>query len=83
MREYHPSHGEDKRLHERMVELPWDGGDEEQHRKPEGMDVPPDTDVYLETVETAEDPAKKAEGLGLAGVAACERAYSRKSYWKT
>ena len=32
------------------------------------MAVPPDTDVYLETVETAEDPAKKAKGLGLAGV---------------
>ena len=32
------------------------------------MAVPADTDVYLKTVETAEDPAKKAKGLGLAGV---------------
>ena len=46
------------------------------------MAVPPDTDVYLETVETAEDPAKKAKGPGLAGVGSLEGAYSRKSYWR-
>ena len=68
VREYHPNDGKDKSLHERMAELLWDSGHEEQHRKPEWMAVPPDTDVYLETVETAEDPAKKAKGLGLAGV---------------
>ena len=38
-----------------MAELLWDSGDEEQHRKPERMAVPPDTDVYLETVETAQN----------------------------
>ena len=31
-------------------------GDEEQHREPEWVAVPPDTDVYLEAVETAKDP---------------------------
>ena len=51
-----------------MAKLLRDSRYEEEHRKPEWMAVPPDTDVYLETVETAEDPAKKAKGLGLAGV---------------
>lgn len=32
-----------------------DSGHEEEHRKPERMVVPPDTDVYLETVETAQN----------------------------
>ena len=43
------------------------------------MAVPPDTDVYLETVETAEDPAKKAKGLGLAGVGGLRRSIQSKS----
>ena len=68
MWEYHPSYGKDKSLYARMAELLWNSGHEEQRRKLEWMAVPPDTDVYLETVETAEDPAKKAKGLGLAGV---------------
>ena len=68
MRKYRPNHGEDKGLHERMAELLRNSGYEEQHRKPKRMAVPPDTDVYLETVEIAEDPAKKAEGPGPAGV---------------
>ena len=51
-----------------MAELLRDSGHEEQHRKPKWMAVPPDTDVYLETMETAEDPKKKADGAGLAGV---------------
>ena len=55
LREYHPNHGEAKGLHERMAELLWDSGHEKQHRKPEWMAVPPDTDVYLETVETAQN----------------------------
>ena len=38
-----------------MAELLWDSGHEEQHRKPERMAVSSDTDVYLETVETAKD----------------------------
>ena len=56
MRKHHPNNGKDKSLHERMAELLWDSGDEEQHRKPERMAVPPDTDVYLEAVGTAKDP---------------------------
>ena len=32
------------------------------------MAVPPDTDVYLETVETAKDPEEKADRLGLTRV---------------
>ena len=53
VREHHPNHGEDKSLHERMAELLRDSGHEEEHRKPEWMVIPSDTDVYLETVETA------------------------------
>ena len=30
------------------------------------MVVPPDTDVYLETMETAKDPKKKTNGSGFA-----------------
>lgn len=51
-----------------MAELLWDSGHEEQYRKPERMAVPPDTDVYLETVETAKDPEEKADRLGLTRV---------------
>ena len=68
VREHYPNHGEDKSLHERMAELLWDSGHEEQHRKPEWMAVPPDTDVYLETMETAKDPKKKTDGAGLTGM---------------
>ena len=35
--------------------IPRNSGHEEQHRKPERMAVPPDTDVYLEAVETSAD----------------------------
>ena len=48
-----------------MAELLWNSGYEEQHRKSEWMAVPPDTDVYLETVETAKDPEEKADGIGI------------------
>lgn len=46
------------------------------------MAVPPDTDVYLETVEIAKDPEEKTSRAGLIEWAACEGAYSRKSYWR-
>ena len=36
------------------------------------MAVPPDTDVYLETVETAEDTKTEADRLGNAGMG-CQR----------
>lgn len=68
MWEYHPSHGKDKSIHERVVKLLRNSGHEEQHRKPERMAVPPDTDVYLEAVETAKDPEKKTNGSGNARV---------------
>ena len=64
VREHYPNHGKGKSLHERMAKLLWDSGYEEQHRKPEWMAVPPDTDVYLETVETAKDPKEKTDGSG-------------------
>ena len=68
VRKYRPNHGEDKGLHERMVELLRNSGYEEQHRKPKRMAVPPDTDVYLETVETAQNPEEKADGTGITGM---------------
>ena len=48
-----------------MAELLWDSGYEEQYRKPQRMAVPPDTDVYLETVEIAQNPEEKADGPGI------------------
>ena len=51
-----------------MIKLLQNSGHEEQHRKPERMAVPPNKDVYLEAVETAEDPEKKTNGSGNAGV---------------
>lgn len=66
MREYHLSYGESKSLHERVAELLWDSGYEEQHRKSEWMVIPPNTDVYLETVETAKDPQEETKRTGSA-----------------
>ena len=51
-----------------MAELLRNSGYEEQHRKPERMAVPPDTDVYLETVETAQNPEEKADRPGITGM---------------
>ena len=68
MREHSPDYGKDKSLHERMAELLRNSGHEEQHRKPERMAVPPDTDVYLETVETAQNPEEKADRPGITGM---------------
>ena len=64
VREYPPNDGEDKSLYAGMVELLWDSGYEEQYRNPERMAVPPDTDVYLEAVETAEDKDEKTHWIG-------------------
>lgn len=41
---------------------------EEEHRRPEWMAVQKDTDVYLETVEIAEDPKTKVDRAGDAGM---------------
>ena len=65
-----------------MAERLRDSGHEEQHGKAERMAVPPDTDVYLEAVETAKDPEEETDGAGLPEWAACEGAYSRKAYWR-
>ena len=51
-----------------MVELLRDSGHEEQHRKPEWMAVSPDTDVYLEAVEAAEDTQTETDRIRVAGV---------------
>lgn len=51
-----------------MAKLLRDSRYEEEHRKPEWMAVPPDTDVYLETVEIAEDPKTKVDRAGDAGM---------------
>ena len=64
MWEYHPSHGKDKSIHERVVKLLRNSGHEEQHRRPEWMAVQKDTDVYLETVETAKDAKTEADRTG-------------------
>ena len=61
---YHPSHGENKSLYARMVELLRDRGNEEQHQETKWMAVPPDKDVYLETVESAEDKEEKTYQFG-------------------
>lgn len=46
----------------------WYSRHEEQHRRPEWMAVWKDTDVYLETVEIAEDPKTKVDRAGDAGM---------------
>ena len=51
-----------------MAELLWDGGHEEQHRKSERMAVPSDTDVYLETVETAKDTQAETDRFRITGM---------------
>ena len=68
MREYHPNDGKDKSLYAGMVELLWNSGHEEQRRKLEWMAVLPDTDVYLEAVETAEDTQTETDRIRAAGV---------------
>ena len=64
-----------------MAELLWDSGHEEQHRKPEWMAVPPDTDVYLETMEATQNQNEKLIGLGVDSHYAATIAYDRKGYW--
>ena len=51
-----------------MAELLWDSGHEEQHQKPEWVAVPPDKDVYLETVETAKDTQTETDRFRFAGM---------------
>ena len=56
-----------------MAKLLRDSRYEEEHRKPEWMAVPPDTDVYLETVEAAKDTQKKADSTRNAGMGSQRR----------
>ena len=51
-----------------MAELFQHCGYEEQHRGNEWMAISKDTNVYLETVETAEDPKTEADRTGNAGM---------------
>ena len=64
VRKYSKDHGTYKRIYARMAELLQYGRHEEQRRKAERVAVSKDTNVYLETVETAEDPKTKADGVG-------------------
>ena len=64
VRKYSKDHGTYKRIYARMAELLQYGRHEEQHRRPEWMAVQKDTDVYLETVETAKDTKTEADGVG-------------------
>ena len=57
----------------------WNSGHEEQHRKPEWMAVPSDTDVYLEAVETAKDTQTEADRIRAAGVGGLRRSIQPKS----
>ena len=62
MREHSQNHGEDQGLHERLAELLRDSRYEESDRGPERMAVPQNTDVHLETVETAAYAEEEAVG---------------------
>ena len=48
----------------RMAELLQYGRHEKQRRKAEQVAVSKDTNVYLETVETAKDTKTEADGVG-------------------
>ena len=64
VRKYSKDHGTYKRIHAWMAELLQYGRHEEQRRKAERVAVSKDTNVYLETVETAKDAKTEADGVG-------------------
>ena len=66
VRKYSKDHGTYKRIYARMAELLQYGRHEKQHRGTEWMAVSEDTDVYLETVETAQNTKTEAYGTGTA-----------------
>ena len=68
MRKYRKEHGTYKRIHAWMAELLQYGRHEKQRRKAEQVAVSKDTNVYLETVETAKDPKTEADRAGNAGM---------------
>lgn len=64
MRKYCQNHGEDKGLHERMAELLRNSRHEKESGKSEWMAIPKDTDVYLETMETAQNQKEETYRSG-------------------
>lgn len=68
VRKYSKDHETNKRIYAWMVELLQYGRHEKQHRGTEWLAVSKDTDVHLETMETAEDPKTKADRTGNAGM---------------
>ena len=64
VRKYSKDHGTYKRIYARMAELLQYGRHEKQRRKAEQVVVSKDTNVYLETVETAKDTKTEADGVG-------------------
>ncbi len=68
VRKYSKDHGTYKRIYARMAELLQYGRHEKQRRKAEQVAVSKDTNVHLETMETAEDPKTKADRTGNAGM---------------
>ena len=61
VRKYSKDHGTYKRIYARMAELLQYGRHEKQRRKAEQVAVSKDTNVYLETVETAKDTKTEAD----------------------
>ena len=64
VRKYSKDHETNKRIYAWMVELLQYGRHEKQRRKAEQVAVSKDTNVYLETVETAKDAKTEADGVG-------------------
>ena len=68
VRQCHQEYGKDKSLHERMAELLRNCGYEEEYRETEWMALQKDTNVYMETVETATNTQTKADEPGFPGM---------------
>ena len=64
VRKYSKDYGTYKRIYARMAELLQYGRHEKQRRKAEQVAVSKDTNVYLETVETAKDTKTEADRVG-------------------
>ena len=63
VRKYSKDHGTYKRIYARMADLLQYGRHEKHRRKAEQVAVSKDTNVYLETVETAKDTITEADGV--------------------
>ncbi len=60
--------GKDKGLCKGMAELLWDSKHEEPDRGHQRVAVPPNPDVYMETMEETKDQTKKSNENGNPGV---------------